>query len=404
MSPLLLTALVASPLPLSELSAADLATRAAADGALMDRAVRRSHWLIDAALTTPPPRPRRELAEELTHLLHALDGAQAWWGGPPGDAAGVQAEKAYALHCAGRLALMSLVIAGADALFGDAPPPLAAAARDPALLHGLGPLRRRWRAVRPGLRDRRDDRGRGMGWTVPYIERQSRSLADLRQRAVGQKLPSAPPRPGRLLGGDTRLADWPAGSSLPRHDVALSDEEVGKLMARARPGDVVLTRRRAYAGMTAGPVAAVVLGPWKGLDAEFRGDKEARHFLGMRGVVNHKPTLYMHLRFPKVADAWKALGVPVAAALSPGGVTLSPLRDALRADSVTVLRPRGSVTAKLRAVALGAHHVGRQLSGKALIDACYGPGDGLPGIASAPLDELSGSAGWEVVAARPAGP
>lgn len=403
MTALLLAALVASPLPLSDLTAADLASRVDSDGALMDKAVRRAHWLIDASLTTPPPRSKADLADELTRLVTALDGAQAWWGGPASAEAGAQADKAYALHCVGRLALLSLLIAGADAL-QDAAPLLSEAAANPRLLHALGPLKKRWRTVRPGLRDRRDDRSRGIGWAIPYIERTSRQLAELRVRAVGRPLPSAEPTPGRLLAGTSRLAEWPAGSALPRHDVALSAKQARKIATKAQPGDVVLVTRIEYAGLHDGPTAAIVLGAWKDLDATYRRDRAVGKFLGERGAVNRKPSLYMRLRFPQVTEAWMALEGPAAVVIGGGGAMLAPLEDALRADSVQLLRARTTTPGRVRAVALAAHHVGRQMTSEEFVRGCYGPGDGMAGVGLAPLPKLSAAPAWELVDAKPAAP
>lgn len=406
----LVAALVTSPLPLADLTAADVASRAAADGALMEQAVRRAHWLIDAALTTPPAGPKGELAVELDRLLDGLDGAQAWWGGVPSEAAGVQADKARALHCAGRVALWSLLIAGADALHdvgGTAPADAAvsaisAAGRDPALLHQLGPLRKQWREIRPGLRERRDDRGRGLGWIVPYVERGLRDLGELRTRPIGRKLPTAPLQATRIRPGDGRLAEWPAGATTPHHDVVLTGKDARALLRLAEPGDVILATRRQYAGLAQDPVAAVVLGAWDDLDSHWRRDRAAGRFLEERGVVNRKPRLYMHLRFPSVAKAWEELSAPAAVAVGGAGAALIPLEDALRADTVQLLRPKTTSTMKLRAVALAAHHVGWRLSSQALVQGCFGPGDGMAGVAVAPLSELSGAPAWELVAARPA--
>ena len=402
MTPVLVAAVVASPLPLSDLTASDIATRVAADGALMDRAVRRAHWLVDALLSTPPPRPKSDLVAELTRLLHALDGAQHWWGGTASPDAGAQGDKAFALHCAGRLALLSLLVAGADALHDQPPGDVAASAGRPGLLHDLGPLRKRWRSVRPGLRDRRDDRARGLGWTVPYIERQSRLLAGGRQRAVGRPLPSAPATAARLMGGSTRLAEWPAGSEVPHHDVALTGKDARAMAAKAEPGDVVLASRASYVGLDDGPAAALVLGAWDDLDPFFRGDRPAAKFLGERGVPNRRPRLYMHLRVPEVAAAWKERGGPAAVMAAGAGAVLIPLEDALRADSAQLLRARTTKAAKLRAVALAAHYVGRRVTSEELVRGCYGPGDGMAGVGLAPLPALSEAAAWRLVGSRPA--
>ncbi len=403
----LLAALIAAPLPLADLSDADVATRAEGDGRVLDRVVRRAHWLVDLALTSPSSRPPMEVAADLVPLVHALDGAQAWWG-VEADRAGVQSDKAYALHCAARLAVWSLVVAGSDALHDvDVPglAPLRAVATDPTLLHSVGHLRRRWRSVRGRLRDRKADRGRGVAWTIPYIERQSRLLSQRRRRDVGRPAPTAPPRLGRLLAGRTRAAAWPAGTSVARHDVEAPLARVADLSALARPGDVIVARRRNYVGAAPGPSVAVVLGRWADLDGSFRGDREAGLFMGRRGVPNRKPTLYMHLRFPQLAERWRAMNAPAAVTCSQGDVALSTSQDALWADETALLRPDIMGTDRLRAVALAAHHVGRKLDGPAFLEACFGPGDGRPGLAVPDLEALrSGTPRWKLVASIGADP
>jgi len=348
-----------------------------------------------------------EVGADLIPLVHALDGAQAWWGADP-ERSGVQADKAYALHCAARLAVWSLVVAGSDALHDvDVPglEPLPLLGRDPTWLHSVGHLRRRWRSVRGRLRDRKADRGRSVAWTIPYIERQSRLLSQRRQRGVGRPAPTAPPRTGRLLPGRTRAAAWPAGTSVARHDVDTSLPRVATLVAEARPGDVVVARRRNYVGDRPGPAVAIVLGRWSDLDGSFRGDREAGLFMGRRGVPNRKPTLYMHLRFPELAERWKAMPGPAAVAWSQDGAALSTAQDALWADEVALLRPDVAGTDRLRAVALAAHHAGRRLDARAFLQACFGPGDGRPGLTVPDLDALrSGAPRWKLVASIDADP
>ena len=407
MTSLLIAALVATPLPLADLSPADVSSRAHGDGPVIDSVVRRAHWLVDLALTPGSKAALEETGRELARLTEALDGAQSWWGGEISAEAGVQADKAFTLHYAARLALITLAIAGSAAMHdlrGQELGSLRKVASAPTLLHSLGPLHRRWRKVRRRLRDSRADRGRSLGWAVPYIERQARLLQGRTRRRVGHKAPTAEPSSARLMPGGTRAAAWLAGSEIPRQDVGLSTQEVRKLLAKLKPGDLILSWRSRYAGLADDPVVAIVMGESSGLDAAFRGDKEAALFLGRRGVMNRRPSLYMHLRFPVAWAKWKQLDAPAAAVASGDGVALWPLTDALSADAVRVLRPQTSVTGRLRAVALAVHHFGRKMGAREYVEACFGAGDGQPGIETPTLKIPSESPDWELVVSKSARP